>query len=236
MFYNPHTKIVIRKESELPTSAKPKYINFISVSGLFNSSTNKTTVTMEVPSNYKFLKREHIAIYDRGDGIDNTGVYWGEISDVSGNVISIMFHGCPFANVAHVPGEIVDISNVLQTETDGARRFYTFYSSYGIPTYAVFLKTNLSFVWKGLELLSENNYGDELYNMPFSNNRHYIEKNINFFVRRQDQNGKFGLLYTNGGYKNPIELFSIPGSEFDVTQAIDFYNNLNIQLFHLNLY
>lgn len=226
-FYNPHTRITIRKESEMPTSVKAKYVNFINVSGFFDSSENKTTVTMEVPSNYKFLKREHIAIYDRGDGVDGTGVYWGEISNVNNNVIDIAFNGCPFANVAHIPGEVVDISNILQTETDGIRRFYTFYSTYGVPTYAAFIKSNLSFVWKGLELLSENNYGDELYNMPYANGRNYIEKNINFFVRRQDENGLFGLLYSIGDYQNPIELFAIPGSEFDVSQAIDFYNNLN---------
>jgi hypothetical protein len=97
-----------------------------------------------------------------------------------------------------------------------------------VPTYATFVKSNLSFTWKSLDLMSECNYGDELYNLPFANDRLYIEKNINFFVKRQDPNGKFGLLYgINPLYKNPIDLFSLPGAEFDISQAVEFYNNLS---------
>ena len=227
-FYNPHTKISIRKESELAKSVKAKYLNFISISGVFYTVENKSVVTMELPTNYKMLKREHIAIYDRYDGITSKGTYWGEISNVNGNIIDIEFEGCPFGLFSIAYGSIFDLTSILQTETDGVRRFYAFYSTDGVPTYATFVKSNTSFVWRGLDLLSESNYGDELYNIPFANGRIYLEKNINLYVKRQDPNNKWGLLYgLNTSKTNPINIFSLPGTEFDVSQAEEFYNNLN---------
>lgn len=227
-FYNPHTKISIRKENELVKTAKAKYLNFISISGAFHTVENKTIVSVEVPTGYKILKGEHIAVYDRGDGIEVHGINWGEVRNVNGSVLDIEFPGCPFTSDPIQYGDVYDISYILQEETDGVRRFYLFYSNDGVPTYATFVKSNLSFTWKSLDLMSECNYGDELYNLPFANDRLYIEKNINFFVKRQDPNGKFGLLYgINPLYKNPIDLFSLPGAEFDISQAVEFYNNLS---------
>jgi len=227
-FYNPHTKIAIKKESEIVKTAKAKYLNFISISGAFYTVKNCTIVSIEVPTGYQILRGEHIAVYDRGDGINIHDIKWGEVCKVNGNLLEIEFQGSPFGSFPVQYGGVYDITYILQEESDGVRRFYMFYSNDGVPNYATFVKSNLTFVWRGLDLMSECNYGDELYNIPFANGRLYVEKNINFFVKRQDPNGKFGLLYgLNATYNNPVNLFSLPGTEFDMSQAEEFYNNLN---------
>ena len=68
----------------------------------------------------------------------------------------------------------------------------------------------------------------ELFDTPFANGRFYIEKDIRFYNRRQDADGRFGLLFA----KNPIltpptDFFSIEGDTFNTDQAFDFYNNIN---------
>ena len=58
---------------------------------------------------------------------------------------------------------------------------------------------------------------DELFETPFTNNRFYIEKNINFYLKRQDPTGKYGLsIPMYKVYKpivtNPMTKFIIKGN------------------------
>lgn len=227
-YYNPHTRIVLRKENDLVKSVKAKYLNFGSISGTFFTDVYKTVVKMVVPSSYGLLKRQPIAIYDKGVEWFHSRVSWGEISSINGQTIEVDFIGCPFDNMPYIPGLPVDITNLLNQQIDGKPRFMPFYSTEGVPSYAEFVKSNLTFVWRGIDKMSELDSGDELYNQPFANGRHYVEKTINFFVKRQDPTGSFGLQYAkNPIHNNPMEMFNINGNEFDISEVLEFYNKLN---------
>jgi hypothetical protein len=73
---------------------------------------------------------------------------------------------------------------------------------------------------------------DELYDTSFANGRFYIEKNINFFLKRQDPIGKYGLsipLFKGSEARsNPMIKFNIIGYEpIDTSEAVDIINKLS---------
>ena len=75
--------------------------------------------------------------------------------------------------------------------------------------------------------------GAETYNMPFTNGCFYVEKNVNFFLKRQDPNGKYGLSLPlhkkySGGVTNPMTRFTMGGHEpLDFSDIMHLINNLN---------
>jgi len=71
-----------------------------------------------------------------------------------------------------------------------------------IPSYATQIKGENTFLWRDVVPLedSENDDGNEYV---FANGYYYITKEINFYLRRQDPEGKLGL-YTKEGFPNDV--------------------------------
>ena len=71
-----------------------------------------------------------------------------------------------------------------------------------IPSYATQIKGENTFLWRDVVPLedSENNDDNEYV---FANGYYYITKEINFYLRRQDPEGKLGL-YTKEGFPNDV--------------------------------
>lgn len=224
-FYNPHSKIKIRENSQQTTRVNAISINYLSATGVYNLLEDNTGITFVAPVDYGFLKHGHIAIYDAG-GVYNTikmhpKTFWGEITSVCGTTVSVVYDGDIFNTVS----QLVDINTVLDP-TQEFRRYYIVYSEYDVPTYAVFVPKVSNFIWKSLVKPSQMTNDMDLYETTFANGCFYIEKEFPIFLRRQDKDGAFGLQYArNTNIKSPIEYFSINGGEFNIDQVIDFYNN-----------
>ena len=81
------------------------------------------------------------------------------------------------------------------------------------------------YVWRDFLPAEEMTLDDELYDVPFVNGAHYIHKNINFYVRRQDPYGLYGLSF---GLASPTPLpllnLIVPGNEKDVDR-FDYIEN-----------
>jgi len=227
-FYNPHTLISVGEESEMTTRVKGKRINFSSSSGYYDMDTDKTTVSFVAPINYGFYKHTNIALYDAGGRyngkLQHVRTIWGEVVDIKDNKLTIVFDG----DVFNVMTQITDINEVLNPNGEYKERYTFYWSKDGVPTYANFVPQISSFVWKSVVPPSKMSNDMELFDTPFANGRFYIEKDIRFYNRRQDADGRFGLLFA----KNPIltpptDFFSIEGDTFNTDQAFDFYNNIN---------
>jgi hypothetical protein len=78
-----------------------------------------------------------------------------------------------------------------------------YWSPYNVPVYAKLNVKKREFAWRKLIMQSELKPQSELYETTFSNGRLYLEKNINFFLRRQDPIGEYGL--SNPIYKENEE-------------------------------
>ena len=250
-YYNPHSKIQIQENDVQTSSSIAKFINYsnfkyehiqnyilIKENGeiLFFENFEEAKenenegdeivlqegyykLTFNTPINYGFYKGDYIAFYD----IETMNIIWSEISEVSGFNLSVKI------DESLLDGIIV--STELFSPKNAKRRFYAFWSPDNVPLYAKLNRSASKFVWRNIIKPSEVIRGSETYNRPFANGNFYIEKNINFFLRRQDPIGKYGLsgpLFKKMPrvISNPLAKYVIKGYEpYDFSSIMSMFNN-----------
>ena len=233
-FYNPHTLLKLREDGLTPQIMKAKTINFESVTattnrpgysnGIFDAykDVERTVITIKSPTDYGFQRGRMIAFYDIESYGSPKSTVWGEITNVSGLILTITIVGTPFGS-----SYTEDLSYKLSPH-DGKRRYYALYPQADIPTYAAFVPSMSSFVWRDFVAPSEMVQDMDLYNTAFSNGRFYIEKNINLFLRRQDPHGDYGLSKAKEPTVfNPMESFNAEEKRIDLSGIMYQINNLN---------
>ena len=251
-------KLQVRENDDVETTSNAKYVNYsqptlrtvktyllIKEDGAIevynkesDANANKTgndvivlqnsyyEINMKVPVNYGFYKGDYIAFYDK----QTSDVVWGEIVNVSGSYLTINIDSKDFDMVNKVTLALFDPQS-------GARRFYAYWSTHNTPVYAKLCEGTRKFVWRKIVPPSQMMQDDELYNLPFTNGRFYLEKNINFFLKRQDPVGKYGLsVPIFKTYKqtvsNPMVKFGIDGhNPVDFSEIMFVMNNINNNCF-----
>lgn len=257
-YYNPHMKLQVRENDDVETTSNAKYVNYsqptlrtvktyllIKEDGaieIYNSESDANAnkkgndvivlqssyyeIKMKVPVNYGFYKGDYIAFYDK----QTSDVAWGEIVNVSGSYLTINIDSKDFDMVNAVTLALFDPQS-------GGRRFYAYWSTHNTPVYAKLCEGTRKFVWRKIVPPSQMMQDDELYNLPFTNGRFYLEKNINFFLKRQDPVGKYGLsipifkIYKQT-VSNPMVRFGIDGhNPIDFSEIMFVMNNINNNCF-----
>ena len=87
------------------------------------------------------------------------------------------------------------------------------------PEYAEFVPSSQKLIWRGPKKMSELTSDSPLYNMPFTNGRLYVHKNINVFVRRQDPHNDFHIF--KPAFNNPLRRFQVEGN---AKLSLDYYS------------
>lgn len=215
-YYKPHIRIQVRETDGDSHFAEAKYINYGKAK--VSVRPNFTNIEIEVPVNYGFYYGDYIAMYDKIDGITQ----WGEIVGVSGNTISLKFDGRPLGNsLSQVKENVMPYS--------ASRRFFAFWTEYNVPTFAKYVQATNKFYWKNITPPSEIIRDSEIYDMPFANGRFYVQKNANFFLRRQDPTGKYGLSIpiNNMSYSSQMANFMVTGYDpIDLSEVVDMLDKL----------
>lgn len=220
-YYKPHNRIKIRETEENAVRQTAKEINYSECS--FGKG-DYYMLKIKVPTNYGFYSGDFIAAYD----VETGEIAWGEIMSFSDMMLTIRFSLNAFSFLeSEVRKEYFLPNNIL-------RRFHCFWSSdVAVPFYAKFSPTDRKFVWNRVIPQSELTNTQELFDIPFSNGRLYLENKINFFLRRQDPTGKYGLSIpkykkTTPVVPNPMSRFVIQGNNpIDLSQLIYFLENSN---------
>ena len=239
-FYNAHMPIRVREDADNYSSSSAKYVNYTNpllttggtyivvhadgsetmymdrTTALSNTFTGSgDTLTAEnmyyqlritVPVNYGFFK---------GDFIGMT---------ISGLDLTLKFDYDGFSTI--------DSLNTKHFKPGSADRvLYAYWATDNVPLYAKLSLGERKFVWRGIVPPSEMLQTDEMYDTPFTNGRFYVNRNLNFFLKRQDPNGKYGLSvplykkYTQT-IANPMEQYIIAGNEpIDLTEIAIIVNN-----------
>lgn len=232
-FYNPHHKIKVREYSEETTSVFASRYSYQAVSFNFNEAENKTTLKIKFPVRYSFEYGDVLAFYrvpkmygasGSSEQYLDAATRWGTIVSVSGSSLDLEFEGDAFP------------SNEAPTVETFSKNYYLYHCEETVPLYAVLDSASQSFVWRSPVYPSEMTKDMELYETPFSNGRFYIEKNIAFFLRRQDPHGTMGLSVPSFkqveyAAENPNNIFKILGEKVDVSAAYHFINNLDYLCF-----
>lgn len=211
-FYNPHTQIDLKDEDGIISSSDAKLINYKENELYYDNE--KNTLIINVPTNYGFYKGDYIAFYN---SITNNTIWCSIVqTENNGFTLHILLNDIPFYKNDFV---------------GNTKKYRAYWSPNNVPVYANFLPKTRKFVWRKILGQSELNQKSKLYDMTFSNGRLYIEKNINFFLRRQDPFGKYGLSkpitsVISKQYTNPSDDYSIPGDkQVDYTGLLYTVNN-----------
>lgn len=185
------------------------------VAHVFEMSTDGYILKIKPPVNYGFVKGDYIALYDKNEN----KIIWGEITGFENNILSIYFSDGAFGDLS------IDILSHLDyfSPENLNRRYFVFWTNESVPLYAKFSLNTRKFCWRMLKTPSSLSTDYDLYGIPFTNGRFYIQKNANFFLKRQDPDGKYGLsiplhLITNPT-NNPITNFVVDGGgRLDLSQ------------------
>jgi hypothetical protein len=156
------------------------------VSHTFELSTEGYLISVVVPINYGFIKGDSISFYDKNEN----KLIWGEILSFSEEqmLLEMYFQEGSFGDDIF----ILDNEEYFIPESL-SRRYFLFWTSNSVPMYAKFSINTRKFCWRMTIDPSKLTNDSDLFDIPFSNGRFYIHKNINFFAKRQDPDGKYGL-------------------------------------------
>lgn len=252
-FYNPHMRIALRENSELQSTSPAKNINYTKPSvkivktyllfktdgtiEVYNSMQNAEAakegdeviilqdfyydITITSPVNYGFYKGDYIAFYNK----KTSSIVWGEIVAIDNLDVTLRVSGDDMLQYGAITNEMFD-------PYSSERVFYAYWSENNTPIYAKLCEGSRKFVWRDMVPPSKMTQDNELFETTFANGRFYMEKNINFFVKRQDPVGKYGLsmpMYKK--YKqsvsNPLLKFIIQGYKpIDLSGIMFRMNNL----------
>lgn len=179
---------------------------------------------IKVPTDLGFLNGDYVAVYDKVSG----DVYWGVIKSFRDMYLMIYFNDTCFDDM-----DILSHSAYF-APNNAERRFFVFWSKYSIPFYAKLSLNSKEFCWRPILKTSELDKNDNLASLPFSNGCIYVQKNLNFFLKRQDPYGEYGLSYplykyTQQMIANPMTKYVIYGSDKLDLSYFDFVinNDLN---------
>ena len=217
-FYSPFYEVTLKELEDELQFVYTKLINFnketatISneIEDYYNPETgvmeakNLFIITIITPVPYDFILHQPFCVYD----VMNDMTYRGFLKDFkkTSNGLSML----------HIETE-------TQITLDGLKNGRYIISSLNdnAPLYAEYIPATNKLIWRGPKKMSDLSSDSPLYNMPFTNGRLYIHRNLNVFVRRQDPHGNFNLFRPS--INNPLRRYQVEGDaklDFDYIQYI----------------
>lgn len=197
-YYKPHYGIKIREFSDIVNEGQHTIVKFDNVVKQNNVFNCKTD------KNYYFNVGEIIRFYNKttNELTEGTITYVGG-DDYTNISISVNITEDNFINY-----------NIFKVNSEMEFGYYDFNDGSGI------------YKWRDFESFEYIKSDSELYDSTFTNGAHYHHKNINFFLRRQDPYGIYGLnLQGNDKVDDDIKKFDRFGEYKDVSSS-DFFNTI----------
>lgn len=201
-YYKAHYKIPIREFSDVVNEGQHRFIKFDEI----NSNLSLHRGSGITDKNYYFQSGDTFYVYYTGEyGKKEKKV--ATVTDVSGD---------DFRNISF---------SIFLTINDSNKDNFIFLKPNSLmpPTAYDFDDGSGIYRWKDIESFEFITQDSELYDSVFTNGAHYLHKNINFFLRRQDPYGIYGLnpVY-NDSFPYEYQILEQAGNEKDVTPAEHF--------------
>lgn len=178
-YYKPHYRVKLREFDDVVRQGSHIKMSFLS--GLSTNDNQVFSGTTNVPYG--------IVCYTDDSGLHSDTLY---LIDKDGK---------------RIEAKVLSVSGPLRTEISFSADTIVEISNYNVfkpntmkPPYAYELNDGSGrYLWR--DVLTENKimYGDELYNSMFTNGAHYFHSNVNFYLKRQDPFGEYGLNVRNDG-------------------------------------
>ena len=212
-FYLPFHEVILKELDDETHFVNTKRINFNPTDG---SSVIQSSVTfynpeigtldkrdvsvikIKSPVSYDFLIGQSFCIYDIMNDMSYRGYLDAFNEDNDGCLLTIVTENA-------IDEDILSGKNL--NEKSG---YIISLLEENAPEYAEFIPSSQKMIWRGPKKMSDLSSESPIYNMPFTNGRLYIHKNVNVFVRRQDPNNDYHLF--RPVYNNPLRRFQIEGN------------------------
>ena len=222
LFYSPFYEVKLKELDDELQTITTKRINFVpsgasveekettfydTKTGIMTTE-NVWIITIETPVTYDLIVGQPFCIYD----ILTEITYRGFLESVNGRKINILSKN-------EIVGSGLDGSD--DTTGNERSRYIISFLTENAPEYAEFIPSTQKLVWRGPKKMSDLASDSPLYNMPFTNGRLYIHKNVTVPVRRQDPHGEFRLFRPS--ISNPLRRFQVEGEpklDFEYMQYI----------------
>ena len=221
-FYSPFYKVTLKELDDETQSIPVKRINFkVSDASLdwedmevyepeMGMISVKRIYTIKIisPISYDFLMGQPFVIYD----VMNDNTYRGHLSKFSNNQDGT-------CNLLISTETKIDPQ--LLAGENGQSGYIISFMEANAPNYAEFVPASQKLIWRAPKKMSDLTDDSPIYDMPFTNGRLYIHRNLNVFVRRQDPNNDFKLFRPS--QNNPLRRFQVEGDaklDFDYIQQI----------------
>lgn len=224
-FYSPFYEVNLKELDDELQSVRVKRINFVPASASVSTSSitfyspemgifkdkDVWKVTVISPINYNFMGGQPFCIYDAQEDV----TYRGHLDSFSS-----VTNGCELVIMTEAE---IDVDG-LTGEAEGASgisRYYICLLEDNAPEYAEYIPATNKLIWRAPKKMSDLASESPLYNMPFTNGRLYIHKNLNVYVRRQDPHAGYKLFRPS--QRNPLRRFQVEGDaklDFDYIKEI----------------
>ena len=217
-YYKPHQRIIIKNYSDNIQEGELTELNVCSacisgvttgntivhLSGATNSEIMYLAVKIDDTSTFLDFDRIRVGRYDFMGNLFLSKNYNIRLRGDYPNVIFVLYDYSLYGNANNIPNENLKFKR---------------YFSDSIPSYCEDLGDGRVF-WR--DILAEGVFDENSTlktEIPFTNGRFYVNKNINLYLRRQDPFGQYGLMATTF----PVDLYGDNNQDFINDNT---YNNI----------
>lgn len=226
-FYSPFYEVDIKELEDEPQYVRAIRINFNPSDECTNVIASSMTFydpqigifeerclnifTVKSPTSYDFIAGRPFCIYDVLEDMTYRGYLDGFSANTDGscNVNITLDTGIPCSG-----GDLTLLfspEDLRGTETSGKSRYIISMLEDNAPEYAEFVPSTQRLIWRAPKKMSDLDNTSPLYDMPFTNGRLYINRNVNVFLRRQDPDGAYKLY--SPSVANPLKRFQVEGGK-----------------------
>lgn len=221
-FYSPFYEVQLKELDDELQSIKTRRINFVPSAATMETAmtefykqelgiTEKKEcyiITITSPVSYNFIMGQPFCIYD----VLDDATFRGYLSSAT-----TVENGC---QIKITTTDKIDKQG-LKGDNNGHSRYIISLLDENAPLYADYIPASGKLIWRAPKKMSDLSSDSPLYNMPFTNGRNYIHRNLNVFVRRQDPHNDYKLF--RPAKNNPLRRFQVEGDaklDFDYIQQI----------------
>jgi hypothetical protein len=173
-YYQAHYPIEIREFEENVNKGYHTKVTLVT-----NNKITNGTVTVVLDKNYYFNQGDEIYLYDKATSLKHIGV----ISSVSNDF------------------KTITITKLTNLENKNTKDFNFFKPNFLKPSTAYDINDGTGlYLWKNFKSYEHITSESELYDTTFTNGAHYLHKQINFYLKRQDPTGVYGLQPSHGNF------------------------------------
>jgi hypothetical protein len=213
-YYKAHYRVKVRELNTAVNEGAHTKMKFTVIGAVFNSNSLTTKVTIKTDKNYYVEAGNTIYAYKKGNAETNIALITNKVFGKNFEYIVITF---PYSFLNVKQGSDETDEQFLTRATEEVYKLNLFKHNSEKPYYAYELNDGTGrYIWRDLKSESELRTDSELYNSVFTNGAHYPHKTINFFLKRQDPKGDYGLQYGNGVPSKVLNLI-VDGERTDIS-------------------